>query len=83
MHAGIPSVNMKFPEYIHILSEYPCGTMIEQCAKRQVVEAVREICEDQNKYDRMCQIAKDASKLFCWNEEQKELVRIYRNLLSL
>ena len=80
MHAGIPSINMRFPEYQHILAKYPCGTMIEACTPDSVSTAIRSICENETDYHAMWEMAITTRKLFHWDLEKGRLMKLFHDL---
>jgi glycosyltransferase involved in cell wall biosynthesis len=80
MHAGIPSVNMEFPEYAMILAQHPCGAMIEHCDAERIADAVRAICEDEPVYQDMVKAAQMASSHYQWGVEKKKLVEMFDDI---
>ena len=77
MHAGIPSINMKFPEYENILNKFPCGQMIAACNPESIAESVRAICAHEDQYNKMVTTAKLASTKYRWELEKLKLVELY------
>lgn len=79
MQAGIPSINMKFPEYESILAPNPCGVMIEDCEENQYIEAIQTLFKA---YDSYVDASYVAASLYHWELEREKLLRIYVDVLE-
>ena len=80
MHAGIPSVNMQFPEYEMILKEYACGITIANCEPSLVAQKINYILSDPRKYNEMRNEAKRAQPHFTWEKEKEKLIELWLGL---
>lgn len=74
---GVPSVNMKFPEYEAVLSEFPCAVMIENLNEDEIMNAIQLI---EKNYEIMHQNCLIASPFFTWENEEKSLLRLLNDL---
>jgi glycosyltransferase involved in cell wall biosynthesis len=76
MHAGLPSVNMRYPEYESILSEHQVGLMIENY---QVVDFIRAIekLENNDLYQKLSMNCNAYKNLYTWDRESKILISLY------
>ena len=43
MHAGLPSINMAYPEYKHIINQHQVGLMINNYHKNDLISAIRAL----------------------------------------
>ncbi len=76
MHAGLPSINMKYPEYESILTEHQVGLMIEKYRVEDLIKAVKKL-ENGVLFTRLaenCNIYKEA---YTWSREKLNLVSLY------
>lgn len=80
MQAGIPSINMSFPEYSTILEQYPCGLMIDTCEAIYVANAIKELFTKIETYNTMVIAANEAASKFNWESEKEKLLQIWRDL---
>ena len=79
MHAGLPSVNMQYPEYESILSEHKVGVMIKDYNVEALVEAVVQL-EDTLLFDKLTDNCVAYRSKYTWGREKVELVEIYGRL---
>ncbi len=82
MHAGVPSINMAFPEYESILRKSPCGVTISSCTVDKLIAAIHRIDECAETYLGFIQEALEAKKIYNWEMEQVGLVDAYVNLFD-
>ena len=72
---GVPSINMNFPVYKRICSEYELGVCIDNLESKTIQEAILSIILDkQKKTDRIKIECERAKKNFNWNNESKLLI---------
>lgn len=76
MHAGVPSVNMQYPEYVEILNTWPVGITITQCDVQTVCTAINNIQKDAKTYNAMKKMTEVAKNNFQWEKEQNNLFEI-------
>ena len=81
IHAGLPSINMKFPEYEKACREFPCAMLIENVSAEEIVSAVNSFDEDPGKLVAMQNACREAAKIFTWENESKKLVDLYHQLI--
>ncbi len=77
IHAGLPSINMSYPEYKAICKTYPCSELIDEVDIDKIVNAVRRIDSDEKLYAKMVDACHLAAKEYTWENEVKKLVEIY------
>ena len=80
MQAGVPSLNMRFPEYERILSDYPCGCMIDMCEPMAISSIVLELAKDEKQYKDMVQSSIEARIIFNWDIEKEHLIEIWKRV---
>lgn len=77
MHAGIPSINMNFPEYAKIHKEAATGILIENLNPEEVGSAINTLIQDKQLYNKFRSNCIQLSKRYIWEEEEKILSKLY------
>ena len=80
IHAGLPSINMNYPEYERIIKQYPCALLIDEVKVEIIIEAIQRIDQSPSLWQSMSDACAKASKQFTWENESKKLVEIYKLL---
>ena len=78
MHADVPSLNMNFPEYETILSDWPVGKTINQLDAESIANALKDLQTDEKDYNRLKNNCLKAKQAFNWQKESVQLRAIYR-----
>ncbi len=81
LHAGLPSINMKYPEYERIVERFECAILIDQLSIDQLVATINEIETNPEKLVVMSKACKLAATEFTWSREASKLVALYRELI--
>lgn len=79
MHAELPSVNMNYPEYRHILSKHEVGLAIDEYSVQAFVTAVRNM-ENDSRYTGMVDACAQAKAEYNWEKEVPRLLAIYNTI---
>jgi glycosyltransferase involved in cell wall biosynthesis len=82
MHAGLPSVNMKFQEYMNINSEHEVSILVNNYTTKDLIQAVRSLEIDKN-YKRIQQNCIEAKLLFNWENESNKLIDIFNSVTAV
>lgn len=80
MHAGVPSLNMAFPEYMAILEKYPVGIAIAELKVEEIALAVKRLADKPAQYGEMVEQCRATRELFSWDKEQETLITLYGGL---
>ena len=75
--AGIPSINMSFPEYKSIIDKHEVGLMIGAYDVESLANAIRSL-EDKSTYSRLTTNCRRYASLYTWEMEKKKLLPIYQ-----
>jgi glycosyltransferase involved in cell wall biosynthesis len=78
--AGLPSLNMDFPEYVKVNDRYSCAILIHDASPVNIIEAVRDIDLHPEKWNQMAQACEAASLEFTWEKESQRLIGLYESL---
>lgn len=82
MAMGIPVVVSDMRMNKQIVEEKQCGICVNPDNVDEIAEAIRSIIEDSEKADTMAQNgARLARECFCWEEEEKKLLRFYKKVI--
>lgn len=83
MHNGVPQLCMNFPEYKKINSSYEIASLIDYPVTEQsIAEALNRMIEDKAYYERLKSNCLLAREMYCWQEEEKTLLSVYKQLFA-
>lgn len=80
IHAGVPSVNMDFPEYRHIIGKYSVGITIPNLDIETIAAAINNLLSNPEKRDQMAKECIKAKLVYNWETERKKLMNIIDSL---
>jgi len=80
MHYGVPQLCIKYPEYERINEQYEIADLIADPAPETIAAALNKLLEDKTYYDQLQQNCMIAREKYCWQEEEKKLLEIYKQL---
>jgi glycosyltransferase involved in cell wall biosynthesis len=80
MHAGLPSINSRLPEYEAILAEHEVGTCIDNTITA-LTKAVLNYYHSPELYTTHAAATRDASMIYSWQQEQQVLLRLIEQQL--
>jgi glycosyltransferase involved in cell wall biosynthesis len=80
MNAGLPVVSSNFPVLKAIVEGYQFGKTCDPEDPEDIAAAINWILADKKRYDEMKRNALEAAKIFNWENESRELLKIYRRL---
>jgi len=73
MHAGIPSVNMDYPEYRDIVHQHEVGILLSHLTPDHIAQTITSCLADETLMERMKKACAYASEIYNWLEESKKL----------
>ena len=79
VQAGVPSLQMQFPEYQALQAEFPCFVLIPDLSTESIIAGVQEILKERS-YSKMEEACRQASAVWNWEKEEKRLLEVYRKL---
>ncbi|NNC95485.1 MAG: glycosyltransferase [Chitinophagales bacterium] len=77
IQAGVPSINMNFPEYTLINSQYNVAILIDDLNPGTITDAINKLLKDDKLYVNMQANCKRAAEELNWENEEKKLLKIY------
>ncbi len=81
MMAGIPSLNMNFPEYQAILSKHPMGLLTDDLDPKNIAKLINDLMNNPTLYQSLVQSSISAQSVYNWEVEEKKLIRLMNRLL--
>ncbi len=79
MHAGLPMIQMDFPEYRALHAQFQMGILLSSLDVNALVHAIRKM-EDQAFHEHCQQACRAASAAINWTDEVKILLACYREI---
>lgn len=79
MHAGIPSINMNFPEYARINNETKVAVLIDKLDEYAIKDAV-ELLDKTNVYNQLSKNALGCRELYSWDVEKSKLESLFEDI---
>ena len=80
IQAGLPSVQMDFPEYRALNAEYQTFLLLPECTAPALVAKIQALRQDPARYTQLRQNCVQAAAELCWEREAPKLLAIYRRL---
>lgn len=80
MHYGVPQLCNKYPEYERINSKYEVAALVDDLTPEAIAKAINRLLEDEPYYKILQQNCLKAREVYCWQEEEKKLLAIYKDL---
>jgi glycosyltransferase involved in cell wall biosynthesis len=80
MHAGVPQLCNKFPEYERVNRQYEIGSLVADVRPETIAAALNKLLSDEDYYKILQQNCLAAREHYCWQEEEKKLLAIYKKL---
>ena len=81
-HSGIPVLVSPLVEIKRIMDEFNPGEMIENHDPKHIAEKINFMLSSENKMKEWKANAKLAAEKYCWENEEKKLIEIYRPFAS-
>lgn len=82
IQAGIPSIQMAFPEYQSLQQEWRVFELINNLEPQTIAAKIQFLLNDPKKMQELKENCSRAAKTLHWKEEEKILLEYYRQLLA-
>ena len=82
IEAGLPQITYRYPEYESINEQYPVARLLDETDPKSISKVVNELMSDSEKRDRMKKACLLAREVFCWENEEKKLLSIYKSAIG-
>lgn len=81
MHALVPSLSNKLPEYQKINEQYEVAVLTETTVESIVAE-VDKLVNEPLYYEKLVANCKEAKRIYCWQVEERKLLELYNALFN-
>ena len=82
IHAGLPQINVDFPEYRKLNDKYHVAVLVNNIEPKTIADAVNNLMADRVLLERLKQNCIKAREELNWQNEEKKLIRFYKNILA-
>lgn len=82
VQAGLPSVQMDFPEYRALADQYDCYALVPDLHPEALAGIIRSLADDPARYNALRANCLIAAEELCWEREEKLLLDIWDRLSS-
>jgi len=82
LHAGLPQITMKFPEYLKINQQYNVALLINDLHPQTIAQALNNLLSDDVLHKQMQNNCLKARKELNWQNEEKKLLSFYQSLIN-
>jgi glycosyltransferase involved in cell wall biosynthesis len=73
---------MAYPEYEKVNAQFELAYLIKEPNIDSISEALNKLISDKEYHRRLQENALKAREIYCWQEEEKRLVQVYRQLFA-
>jgi glycosyltransferase involved in cell wall biosynthesis len=80
IQAGLPSLNMDFPEYRRINRHHEVFLLLEQLDPASIVQAVESLRSDPELYQKLSANCRKAAPVYTWENEEQILLSFYEKI---
>ena len=81
MHACVPQLCVNYPEYQKVNEQFEISYLVNNCETKTISTALNEMLENEALHSRLKQNCLNAREVYCWQEEEKRLINIYKNVI--
>lgn len=81
VHAELPSVINDFPEYRQLVQEFPVGTLVKD-EDHEIIKVLNNLWDNSHELNRMKHSCSKAKKVWNWEKESVNLLKIYSDVLN-
>ncbi len=80
VQAGLPSLAMRFPEYVRLNEEYEVFELLDGLEPTQIAAAVNHLRSDRSRYNALADNCRKAATEFNWEKESTRLLELFQRL---
>jgi glycosyltransferase involved in cell wall biosynthesis len=81
IQAGLPSVQMDFPEYRALQEEFGVFCLLKTLSPDSLTLAIQQLMEHPEQYNSLQENCLEAAKVLCWEKEEKQLLALFENAI--
>ena len=80
VHAGVPSLNMRFPEYIKRNDMHEVSILHDDLDVKSIACSIQNLLNDESLWERLHRNCEIASRSWCWEKESRRLLKLFDSL---
>ncbi|MBC6995357.1 glycosyltransferase family 4 protein [Neolewinella lacunae] len=80
VQAGLPSVQMDFPEYRALQNQHHCYLLLDQLDARALAQRIATLANDPAAYEQLRANCLRAAEVLCWEREEEVLLGLWADL---
>lgn len=80
MHSGVPQLCNEYPEYERVNEQFEVATLISELTPEHIAAALNKMLTDEYYYKKLQQNCLEAREKYCWQEEEKKLIEVYKDI---
>jgi glycosyltransferase involved in cell wall biosynthesis len=77
LHSGVPQLCVQYPEYQKINNEFEVAHLIDEPSPEKIAAGLNFLLKNEDYYKHLQQECLKAREKYCWQEEEKILVKVY------
>jgi glycosyltransferase involved in cell wall biosynthesis len=82
IHAGIPQIAMRYPEYERLNNQYEVALLLDEHSPEIISEAINNLLENDVLYNRLRNNCLRAREELNWQLEEKKLITFYQSMFK-
>ena len=82
LHAGLPQINVNFPEYRKLNDEYHVAVLVNDIEPKTIADSINNLMLNSVLLEQLRQNCIRAREILSWQNEEKKLIRFYKNILD-
>lgn len=83
IQAGVPSLNMAFPEYVQLQEEYGVFVLLEELSSAAISRAIHKLLQDKEWHEQIRNNCLRAGEALNWEKEERQLLAFYRDICPM
>jgi glycosyltransferase involved in cell wall biosynthesis len=82
IHAGLPQINVSFPEYRKLNDEFHVAVLVDDIEPKTIADSINNLMRNSVLLEQLKQNCMKAREILSWQNEEKKLIRFYKNILD-
>lgn len=82
IHAGLPQVNVAFPEYKKLNDQFHVAVLVDNIEPGTIADSINNLLRDSVLLEQLKQNCIKAREVLNWQNEEKKLIRFYKNIFG-
>lgn len=82
VHAGLPQLTMKYPEYIALNNEYEVAVLTDDLSPEGIAQTLNHLLANDVLITKLRNNCLEARHKWCWQNEEKKLLALYQSVFN-